>query len=110
MAILQAHYSLQPGKIYLSKGDLMGANINRSPSAYTFNPIEERRRYNANTDTLMTQLEFTSIDGTPLGVINWFAVHGMSFLRKYFCKRIFSLVDSRYALTTPSMNHRDKYE
>jgi len=77
-SILQAHKNLQPGKIFLAQGDLVGANINRSPTSYLLNPSEERDRYDANTDTNMILLRFVSQSGEDIGVLNWFAVHGTS--------------------------------
>lgn len=60
---------------------LNNANINRSPTAYTFNPKEERDQYadEGDTDKNMTLLKIVSDDdGSPLGMINWFSVHGTS--------------------------------
>ena len=44
----------------------------------TYNPAEERARYNGDTDTEMTMLKFVADDEeqTPLGMVNWYAVHG----------------------------------
>ncbi|XP_065187149.1 uncharacterized protein LOC135817810 [Sycon ciliatum] len=70
-----AHENLQPGNILMSSGILLNASINRSPSSYLDNPAEERARYDANTDNLMTLLKLVGADGKPLGMINWFAVH-----------------------------------
>lgn len=35
-------------------------------------------RYKYNTDKLMQVLKFTDLQGKPIGVISWFAVHGTS--------------------------------
>lgn len=35
-------------------------------------------RYKYNVDKEMVQLKFVSAEGKPLGVINWYAVHGTS--------------------------------
>lgn len=35
-------------------------------------------RYKHDVDKTMVQLKFVSVDGTPLGVINWYAVHATS--------------------------------
>lgn len=32
-------------RIYYNRGELLEANINRSPQAYLLNPAEERKRY-----------------------------------------------------------------
>lgn len=78
----------------------MDASINRSPTAYLANPQEERAqlvtfnapnkvntmthmilpktRYETDTDKQMYVLKLVSTDGTPIGMISWFAVHGTS--------------------------------
>lgn len=79
-SILMAHRNLQSGNIYVNKGSLYGANINRSPTSYLLNPEEERAEYeDGDTDKTMLLLKFVS-DATSgyLGVLNWFAVHGTS--------------------------------
>jgi hypothetical protein len=35
---------MKPAKVYLAKGELLDASINRSPTAYDLNPAEERAR------------------------------------------------------------------
>ena len=40
-SIDRAHDGLQPGRIYMNKGRVENANINRSPVAYENNPKEE---------------------------------------------------------------------
>ncbi|TPX46236.1 ceramidase [Synchytrium endobioticum] len=77
-AVARAHASLQPGTISVGFGHVYNASINRSPSAYLNNPHSERAMYESNVDTLMTLLRFDSTSGTPLGLINFFAVHGTS--------------------------------
>lgn len=44
-SIRLAHEDLQPGRLLLNSGELLDANINRSPTAYLLNPPEERARY-----------------------------------------------------------------
>jgi neutral ceramidase len=54
-------------------------NINRSPSAYLANPASERARYAHDVDKNFTTLRLDDASTQePLGVINWFAVHGTS--------------------------------
>jgi len=77
-SIINAHEDLSPGRLYLSSGDLQGANINRSPSSYLENPEEERAQYNGNTDTTMTLVRVVGEDGRDRGMFNWFSVHGTS--------------------------------
>ena len=43
-SIVQAHNSLKKGTISFGVGEVDGANINRSPSAYLNNPADERSR------------------------------------------------------------------
>ncbi|KAK7111468.1 neutral ceramidase B-like [Littorina saxatilis] len=74
-SIKQAHNSIRPANLYLSEGELLDSNINRSPSAYLNNPAEERQRYKYDVDKNMTVLRIEDAQGRPLGMINWFAVH-----------------------------------
>jgi len=62
-----------------SSGKLYDSNINRSPTSYLLNPQPERDSYpDGDTDKDMLLLRFDAADGTPLGMLNWFAVHGTS--------------------------------
>ena len=92
-AIRMAHESAVVGQVSLSKGELLDASINRSPTAYLNNPREERARYSYDTDKTMVQLKFLKESGRSqsavllslswivlffreIGLLNWFAVHG----------------------------------
>ncbi|KAK4306171.1 hypothetical protein Pmani_021982 [Petrolisthes manimaculis] len=77
-SIKRAHESTVPGRVYVSSGDLLEASINRSPTGYLNNPLEERLKYQHDTDKTMTLLRLEAQDGTPLGMVNWFAVHPTS--------------------------------
>ncbi|XP_017756757.1 PREDICTED: neutral ceramidase isoform X2 [Eufriesea mexicana] len=77
-SIERAHATMVPGRIFIGHGEVIGANINRSPSAYLNNPKGERDRYMYPVDKDLTQLQFIAADDKPLGVINWFAVHPTS--------------------------------
>ncbi|XP_076681522.1 neutral ceramidase [Andrena cerasifolii] len=77
-SIERAHDSIVPGRIFVRHGEVLGANINRSPLAYLNNPKSERDRYKHNVDKVLTQMQFIGADDKPLGVINWFAVHPTS--------------------------------
>ncbi|CDS09532.1 hypothetical protein LRAMOSA10892 [Lichtheimia ramosa] len=81
-AIVQAHNNMRRGTLTTNTGELLDANINRSPKAYLLNPEQERAQYNHNVDKDMTLLGFhdDNDDGSnsPMGFINWFAVHGTS--------------------------------
>lgn len=52
----QAHDSAQPASLHAAVGELLEANINRSPTAYLHNPEEERAQYKHNIDKDMTLL------------------------------------------------------
>lgn len=80
-SIMQAHDNLRPGSVFINKGELLDASINRSPSAYLNNPEEERRNYEYDTDKEMTLLKFVDDEWGPVGSFNWFATHGTSMSR-----------------------------
>ena len=78
---MRAHEAMRPARVYLTAGELYDSSINRSPTAYELNPAEERALYDDNVDHEFTQLVILSADdNTPIGIINWFAVHGVSML------------------------------
>lgn len=81
-AIDRARENMQPATISIAQGQLTNANINRSPSAYLLNPASERKRYQYDRDTTMTVLRFNRTDDTPIGMINWFPVHGTSLSKE----------------------------
>ncbi|CAN1329118.1 Neutral ceramidase 2 [Linum perenne] len=81
-SIIQAHDNLRPGSIYVNKGEVMDAGVNRSPSAYLNNPAEERSKYKYNVDKEMTLLKFVDDEWGPIGSFNWFATHGTSMTNK----------------------------
>ena len=58
-SIDRAHNSLKTGSLEISHGELLGANINRSPTSYLRNPAEERARYEHDIDKDMTLLKLT---------------------------------------------------
>lgn len=43
-SVARAHEDLSEGRISVSHGELLHANINRSPTAYLRNPEQERAR------------------------------------------------------------------
>ncbi|KAG1714295.1 Neutral ceramidase [Nymphon striatum] len=77
-SIERAHSNIQTGHIYYNEGILLNANINRSPSSYLRNPESERKRFKHNTDKEMFVMKFVNTNQEPIGMINWFAVHGTS--------------------------------
>lgn len=77
-SIARAHATIQDGRIKINTGKLDDANINRSPFSYEANSKDEKSRYSFNTDHLFTLLKFEDTTGTPIGMLNWFSVHGTS--------------------------------
>jgi neutral ceramidase len=58
-----AHADLRPAALSWSQGDLLDANINRSPTAYANNPAAERALYKHDVDKDMTVLKIHTADG-----------------------------------------------
>ncbi|CAH8581510.1 unnamed protein product [Schistosoma turkestanicum] len=77
-SISLAYSNVQEGKILKAEGDLYNTSINRSPAAYLLNPLEEQLKYNDSVDRKMILLKFVTKNNTPIGMINWFAVHPVS--------------------------------
>lgn len=77
-SVIQAHNRLKLGQIFYSQGILLGASVNRSPKSYANNPADERQQYNYDTDKMMQVLKFYDLQMNPMGMLNWFAVHGTS--------------------------------
>ena len=77
-AIRKAHASLATGYISVGNTTLLGANRNRSPSAYQANPAEEIARYQYDQDKELSALRLVDENGNARGVISFFAVHGTS--------------------------------
>lgn len=59
----------------------MDASINRSPSAYLNNPVQERGKYKYDVDKEMTLIKFVDDEWGPVGSFNWYATHGTSMSR-----------------------------
>ena len=80
-AVERAHVTAQPhARVRFGEGAaLPRSNINRSPSAYRANPAEERAAYeDGDTEKRFAMLAFERADGTRLGALNFFSVHGTS--------------------------------
>ncbi|HEX4879950.1 MAG TPA: neutral/alkaline non-lysosomal ceramidase N-terminal domain-containing protein [Limnobacter sp.] len=87
-ALREAHGNLEraasTGQIGFAEGELLGANVSRSPEVYRSNPAGERARYqdvdgsDLDTNRLMTLLRLVRDDGKEVGSMNWFAVHPTS--------------------------------
>ncbi|KAG9157160.1 hypothetical protein Leryth_004840 [Lithospermum erythrorhizon] len=80
-SIIRAHDNLHPGSIFINKGEILDAGVNRSPSAYLNNPATERGKYKYDVDKEMTLLKFVDNEWGPIGSFNWFATHGTSMSR-----------------------------
>jgi neutral ceramidase len=84
-AIRRAHANLQAhadtAGITLAVSQLLNANTNRDPPAYQQDSPSERAQYTDTNghevpvDKRFLQLNFVRSNGTPVGVLNWFAVH-----------------------------------
>jgi len=59
----RAHNSLKAGSLEYAYGELLGANINRSPTSYLKNPAEERALYKHDVDKEMTLLKVLDQEG-----------------------------------------------
>jgi neutral ceramidase len=81
-AIMTAHNNLADGTIKIASGDLENITYNRSPTSYLQNPETERAKYKADRDTEMTLIRFDNSANQPLGLINWFPIHGVSMNNK----------------------------
>lgn len=78
-SVTRAHSNMRHARIYWNEGELLNASVNRSPSAYLNNSLDERQLYSHDTDKDMYLLKFVDIaDNKPMGMLNWFAVHPTS--------------------------------
>jgi len=77
-SVERAHVNLKPGKIYFKQGELLDASINRSPVAYLNNTQDEKKKYSHDTDKDFFLMKFVDLQGHPLGILTWFAVHANS--------------------------------
>ncbi len=80
-SIKRAHNTLTPGTLSLAQGDLKGATRNRSEAGYNNNA--DAKNFNSSVNETMTQLRLNTANGTPVGLINWFAVHPTSFSNQF---------------------------
>jgi neutral ceramidase len=92
-AISKAHQDLQPGNIYINRGRVENAGINRSLVAYQLNPEAERKKYSDSIDKNMTLLKFVDASGA-IGLLNWLPVHPTSMT---FFNRLISGDNKGYA-------------
>jgi neutral ceramidase len=104
-SIITADADLKPGKILLAQGDVEGAGVNRSRVAYMNNPAAERAKYQSDVDTTMTLLKLVRDDG-PIGMLNWFAVHGTSM---NYHNKLISGDNKGYAAYAMEQAHGTRY-
>src|SRR3990167_6425233 len=81
-SITRAENNMMSANIKIAKRELVNISFNRSPMAYLENPKYERDRYQDNTDKTMTLLRFDRLDGSTMGILNWFPLHGVSMNNK----------------------------
>ncbi len=75
-SIIDAYNNRQAASIQYASGTVSNAAYNRSSIAYDQN--SDAGSFSDNVDAEMTLLRFDALDGTEIGLINWFAVHGTS--------------------------------
>lgn len=76
-SIVRAHNNLEPGEIFINRGEITNASKNRSLKAYENNPESEKAQYDYPFDTRMTLLRFQGVQ-EEIGTINWFPLHAVS--------------------------------
>lgn len=72
---------LAPATVTLQQGTLAGATRNRSAQAYAAN--RDASAFATDVNQAMVQLRIDAPDGTPRGLLNWFAIHPTSFSNKW---------------------------
>ena len=86
-AIRKAHANLQtatPGPILFNQAELLDGTTNRSVPAYQNNPQAEREAFldtrgdEVRTNRMMSLLRLTRDNGTDVGMINFYPIHGTS--------------------------------
>ncbi len=86
-AIKKAHANYEaaaPGAILMAQGELLNATVQRSRPAYDNNPEDERNAWRDVAGNLVTinrnmlLLKLMGADGTAVGAMNWFGIHGTS--------------------------------
>ena len=80
-SIEQAERDLAPGRLFLSRGELHDASVNRSPQAFDRNPESDRLAFPDRIDPASTLLRLERA-GQTIGVVNWFATHGTSLTNR----------------------------
>lgn len=81
-SIERAQNNMTRGRIKIASGKLKGISFNRSPASYLLNNANDVARYAENVDVRMTLLRFEDLTSNPIGMINWFPLHGVSMNNK----------------------------
>jgi len=81
-AIERAQNHLQLVHIKIASGELNGISHNRSPESFQLDPQSDRDRFPNGYDPTMTLIRFDNTSGKPIGLFNWFALHGVSMNNK----------------------------
>ncbi|GAB2879591.1 neutral/alkaline ceramidase [Streptomyces mayteni] len=76
-AVDLAHQDLAPSRLVLGHGELRGASVNRSRTAFARNPADVTGYFPDAVDPATTLLRVER-GGRPVGAVNWFATHGTS--------------------------------
>ncbi|MEO9222722.1 MAG: neutral/alkaline non-lysosomal ceramidase N-terminal domain-containing protein [Mycobacteriaceae bacterium] len=76
-SIERAHDDLSPGRLWLARGELHSASINRSPVSFAANPQRDRDVFPDQIDPSSTLLRLER-HGRVVAAIHWFATHGTS--------------------------------
>lgn len=80
-SIERAHDDLAPGRLWLARGELHDASVNRSPESFEANPSSDKAFFPAQIDSATTLLRLER-EGQVVGAIHWFATHGTSLTNR----------------------------
>lgn len=80
-SVEHAHADVAPAEVPLSHGELYGASINRSPSAFDRNPPADKAFFPKRVDPHTTLVRIDRGEAT-VGVIHFFATHGTSMTNR----------------------------
>eukprot|EP00930_Biecheleria_cincta_P038919 TRINITY_DN26766_c0_g1_i1.p1 TRINITY_DN26766_c0_g1~~TRINITY_DN26766_c0_g1_i1.p1 ORF type:complete len:720 (-),score=111.98 TRINITY_DN26766_c0_g1_i1:84-2243(-) len=81
-SIVRAHASLEPASCHMNFGFLRDLSGNRSKTAYSRNPEQERELCAGDVDEEVTVMRFDGVGSLrPMGLISWFGMHPTSMDR-----------------------------
>ena len=101
-----------PGPISYAQGELLNGTVQRSLPAFLQNPEAERGRFvdtrgdEVRTNRMMSLLRLQRDDGTPVGMVNWYAIHGTSI---YQHNELLSGDNKGYAAYRFERDFRERY-